>query len=258
MVAPTPVSALLHAVAVVKAGVFTMLKVVVFTFGPAAAAATPASTFLSWLAAFTIIMASVIALRQDNLKARLAYSTVSQLAYITLGAMLAAPLAIIGGGLQIVMHAWGKITLFMCAGAIYTVAHRTEISKLDGLGRSMPWVFGAFLIGSFSIIGIPPMGGSWPKFFLMAGALDSGKAILIAALIASSILNVIYLVPIAARGFLRPPENPDDDAHIREIKSQHKWVIIPPVITAFGAFALFFFAGQIADFLAPILPNGGM
>ncbi len=258
MVAPTPVSALLHAVAVVKAGVFTMLKVVVFTFGPSLAAETPASTFLSWLAAFTIIMASIIALRQDNLKARLAYSTISQLAYITLGAMLAAPLAIIGGGLQIVMHAWGKITLFMCAGAIYTIAHRTNISKLDGLGRSMPWVFGAFLIGAFSIIGIPPMGGSWPKFFLMAGALDSGKSILLAALIVSSVLNVIYLVPIAARGFLRPPADAEGDVHIRALRAQHKWVIIPPVFTALGAFILFFFAGPIADFLGPILPNGGM
>ena len=179
MVAPTPVSALLHAVAVVKAGVFSILKIVVFIFGPSIMAETSMSTILSWVAAISIVVASIIALRQDNLKARLAYSTVSQLSYITLGAMLAAPMALIGGGLQIVMHAWGKITLFMCAGAIYTVAHRTEISKLDGLGRSMPWVFGAFLIGSLSIIGIPPMGGSWPKFFLMVGALDSGKGILL-------------------------------------------------------------------------------
>lgn len=256
MVAPTPVSALLHAVAVVKAGVFTMLKVVVFTFGPSVTLASPSSTFLSWLAAFSIVMASIIALRQDNLKARLAYSTVSQLAYITLGAMLAAPMAIVGGGLQIVMHAWGKITLFMCAGAIYTVAHRTEISKLDGLGRSMPWVFGAFLVGAVSIIGIPPMGGSWPKFFLMAGALESGKPILLAALIASSVLNVIYLIPIAARGFLRAPADPEGDAKIKALRAQHRWVIIPPVLTALGAFVLFFFAGNIVDFLTPILPDG--
>ena len=171
MVAPTPVSALLHAVAVVKAGVFSMLKVVVFTFGPSLALETPMSTTLSWVAAISIVLASVIALRQDNLKARLAYSTVSQLSYVTLGAMLATPMAIMGGALQIIMHAWGKITLFMCAGAIYTVAHRSEISKLNGLGRTMPWVFGAFLVGSLSIIGAPPMGGSWPKFYLMMGAL---------------------------------------------------------------------------------------
>lgn len=256
MVAPTPVSALLHAVAVVKAGVFTMVKVVVFIFGPSLAAATPMSTVLSWVAAISIVVASLIALRQDNLKARLAYSTVSQLSYVTLGAMLAAPTAIIGGALQIVMHAWGKITLFMCAGAIYTLAHRANISKLDGLGRTMPWVFGAFLIGALSIIGAPPLGGSWPKYFLMVGALDSGKGILIAALIMSSILNVIYLIPIAARGFLRPPADPEADAKIAAIRSEHKWVIIPPVLTAFGAFMLFFFSGPIVDFLSPILPNG--
>lgn len=258
MVAPTPVSALLHAVAVVKAGVFTMLKVVVFTFGPSLTAETPMSTTLAWIAAISIVLASIIALRQDNLKARLAYSTVSQLSYVTLGAMLAAPMAIIGGALQIVMHAWGKITLFMCAGAIYTIAHRTEISKLDGLGRTMPWVFGAFLVGSLSIIGIPPMGGSWPKFFLMAGALDGGHAILLAALIASSILNVIYLVPIAVRGFMKAPADPEADALIAEDRKKHRWVIIPPVITAIGALILFFFVGPLTDFLTPILPAGAL
>ena len=256
MVAPTPVSALLHAVAVVKAGVFTMLKVVVFTFGPSLAADTPASTTLSWVAAISIVLASVIALRQDNLKARLAYSTVSQLSYITLGAMLATPLAILGGGLQIVMHAWGKITLFMCAGAIYTISHRTKISQLDGLGRTMPWVFGAFLVGAISIIGIPPAGGSWPKFFLMAGALDSGKGILIAALIASSILNIIYLVPIAVRGFMKPPADIAADAIVAQEQKKHLWVIVPPVFTALGSVVLFFFAGDMVDFLTPIL--GGL
>ena len=256
MVAPTPVSALLHAVAVVKAGVFSILKIVVFIFGPAVMAETSMSTILSWVAAISIVVASIIALRQDNLKARLAYSTVSQLSYITLGAMLAAPMALIGGGLQIVMHAWGKITLFMCAGAIYTVAHRAEISKLDGLGRTMPWVFGAFLVGSLSIIGIPPMGGSWPKFFLMVGALDSGKGILMAALIVSSILNIIYLLPISIRAFMKPPLDAKKDLHIAEERKKHRWVIIPPVLTAFGAFVLFFFAGPIAEFLGPMLPGG--
>ena len=120
----------------------------------------------------------------------------------------------------------------------------------------MPWVFAAFLVGSLSIIGIPPMGGSWPKFFLMVGAVDSGLAILIAALIASSILNIIYLVPIAIRGFMKPPANPDDDVHIAEVRRKHRWVIIPPVITAIGSLILFIFAGGIVDFLEPILPVG--
>ena len=120
----------------------------------------------------------------------------------------------------------------------------------------MPFVFGAFLVGALSIIGVPPMGGSWPKFFLMVGALDSGKAILMAALILSSVLNVIYLTPIAIRGFLKPPLNPQDDAHIAELRKSHRWVIIPPVITALGAFVLFFFSGPIIEFLIPVMPVG--
>ena len=256
MVAPTPVSALLHAVAVVKAGVFSILKVVTYTFGPALTASSSMSTILAWVAAISIVFASIIAMRQDNLKARLAYSTVSQLSYITFAAMLASGMAIIGGALQIVMHAWGKITLFMCAGAIYTVAHRTNISSFNGLGRTMPFVFGAFLVGALSIIGVPPMGGSWPKFFLMVGALESELAILMGALIVSSVLNVIYLVPIAVRGFMRPPDDQEKDAHIAEERKKHPWVIIPPVMTALGAFVLFFFAGDIVDFVRPILPGG--
>jgi len=150
------------------------------------------------------------------------------------------------------MHAWGKITLFMCAGAIYTVAHRAEISKLDGLGRTMPWVFGAFLVGSLSIIGIPPMGGSWPKFYLMLGTLESGKGILMAALIVSSILNIIYLLPISVRAFMKPAANPDADLHLLDERTKHRWVIIPPVISALGAFI-----GSIVDFLQPIISGGG-
>ena len=256
MVAPTPVSALLHAVAVVKAGVFSILKVITYTFGPALTASASMSTILAWVAAFSIVMASVIAMRQDNLKARLAYSTVSQLSYITFGAMLASGMAIIGGALQIIMHAWGKITLFMCAGAIYTIAHRTNISSLNGLGRTMPFVFGAFLIGALSIIGVPPMGGSWPKFYLMVGALESELAILMGALIVSSVLNVMYLVPIAVRGFMRPPDDPEKDAQIALERKKHPWVIIPPMMTALGAFILFFFAGDMVDFIRPVLPGG--
>ena len=254
MVAPTPVSALLHAVAVVKAGVFTMLKVVVYIFGLELTAQTPASTLLVWVAAITIVLSSIIALRKDNLKARLAYSTISQLAYITFGAMLAAPFAVMGGALQIVMHAWGKITLFMCAGAIYTVAHRTEISSLNGLGRTMPWVFGAFLVGSLSIIGIPPMGGSWPKYFLMVGAMDAGKQVLIGALILSSILNIAYLVPVAIRGFMLAPDDAEADAKIALHLKENRLVRFAPVFTAFGAFALFFAIEPLVNYLKPILP----
>ena len=209
MVAPTPVSALLHAVAVVKAGVFTILKVVVYVFGIDLLAVTDASRWLTWVAAFTIIAASCVALGKDNLKARLAYSTISQLSYIVLGAALATTAGVMGGGMHIVMHAVGKITLFFCAGAIMVGAHKTEISEMDGLGRRMPFTFGAFLLGSLSVIGLPPMGGSWSKWFLMLGAAEAEQWVMMVVLMASSLLSIGYLMPVVVRGFFRPA--PIDD-----------------------------------------------
>ncbi|WP_323762566.1 proton-conducting transporter membrane subunit [Maricaulis sp.] len=246
MVAPTPVSALLHAVAVVKAGVFAMLKVGTYIFGPALIAITPAADALAWIAGISIVLASVVAMTKDNLKARLAFSTVSQLSYVTLGVMLGSPLAMLGGALQIVMHAWGKITLFMSAGAIYTATGKTEISQMDGLGRYMPWLFIAYTVGALSIIGLPPLGGSWPKLFLLQGAWDSGQGWLMVALIASSILNVAYLLPLSARGFFSPP------AEAKLKKQPPMLVILPPVITALGVVVLFFLIGPLRDYLAPV------
>jgi multicomponent Na+:H+ antiporter subunit D len=253
MVAPTPVSALLHAVAVVKAGVFTMLKVGVYIFGIDFLAETGASEWLMWLAAYSIIAASVVALTKDNLKARLAYSTVSQLSYITLGMALATQMGAVGGGMHIAMHAMGKITLFMCAGAIYVAYHKTEVSQLTGLGRVMPITFGAFLIGALSIIGLPPLGGSWSKFLLMVGAAETGHLVVIGVLMASSLLNVAYLLPIVARGFFLPaPEGAPKGYGEAPLLC---W--LPPAITAVGCIALFFYAGAIQDFLMPITANQG-
>ncbi|MHA6289228.1 proton-conducting transporter transmembrane domain-containing protein [Maricaulis sp. CAU 1757] len=252
MVAPTPVSALLHAVAVVKAGVFAMLKVGTYIFGPALIAAAPTSDTLAWIAAISIVLASIIAMTKDNLKARLAFSTVSQLSYVTLGVMLGSPLAMLGGALQIVMHAWGKITLFMSAGAIYTATKKTEISQMAGLGRYMPWLFIAYTIGALSIIGLPPLGGTWPKLFLMQGAWDAGQGALIVALIASSILNVAYLLPISARGFFSAPE----ESGLK--KTPPVWVIIPPVITAIGVIVLFFLITPLRDYLEPVFLTSGL
>lgn len=248
MVAPTPVSALLHAVAVVKAGVFTMLKVGIYIFGIDFLAESGASEWLMWLAAFTIIAASVIALTKDNLKARLAYSTISQLSYITLGMALATSMGALGGGLHIAMHAMGKITLFMCAGSIYVATHKTNISQMTGLGRIMPITFGAFLIGALSIIGLPPLGGSWPKWLLMVGAADTGQWVMIAVLMASSLLNVAYLLPLVARGFFLKGEG--QEAGIAESPTL---VWLPPALTALGCIVLFFYAGTLQDFLAPIV-----
>ena len=250
MVAPTPVSALLHAVAVVKAGVFTMLKVGIYIFGIDFLAATGASIWLMWLAAFSIITSSVIALTKDNLKARLAYSTISQLSYITLGVALATSMGILGGSLHVVMHAMGKITLFMCAGSIYVVTQKTNISQMTGLGRAMPITFIAFLIGSLSIIGLPPLGGSWSKWFLIMGAADAGQLAIIGVLLISSLLNVAYLLPLVGKGFFLKPVNETKPTKFAESPTL---VWAPPAFTACGCIILFFLAGHIQAFLMPII-----
>ncbi len=249
MVAPTPVSALLHAVAVVKAGVFTLLKVGIYIFGIGFLAETGAADWLMWVAAFTIIAASVIALYQDNLKRRLAYSTISQLAYITLGLALATDMGLIGGAMHIAMHAMGKITLFMAAGSIYVATHKTEISQMDGLGRALPVTYFAFFIGALSIIGLPPLGGSWSKWLLVLGAADTGQWVMIAVLVASSLLNIAYLMSIVARGFFVPAA----EGTPTRWSEAGPLVWGPPLATALGTLVLFFLAGPIAGFLAPLV-----
>lgn len=258
MVAPTPVSALLHAVAVVKAGVFTVLKVVVYVFGVERLASTGASDWLTIVASISLLMASAVAMTKDNLKARLAYSTVSQLAYCVLGASLAVSAGIIGGALQIAMHAVGKITLFFCAGAIYIATHKTEISEMTGLGRKMPFTFAAFLIGALSIIGLPPLGGSWSKWWLMLGGLDAGQIAVVIVLLVSSLLNVLYLLPIFLRGCFQPPQklaSVGAAGHELEddLERRHWLVVLPPCITAFLCLVVFFYADRIVALVAPIV-----
>ena len=247
MVAPTPVSALLHAVAVVKAGVFTVMKVAVYIFGTGFLAETDASQWLAWAAAITLTLASLVALGKDNLKARLAYSTVSQLSYVVLGAALATSMGVLGGSLQIITHAVGKITLFFCAGAIYTAHHKTEISQMDGLGRIMPFTYAAFLIGSLSIIGVPPMGGSWSKFYLLLGAAEAGQQVMIGVLILSTLLNVGYLLSVVGRGFFLAPQTP-----ATRLAEAPLACLLPLCLTAVGCVLLFFFAEPLYRLLEPI------
>ena len=236
MVAPTPVSALLHAVAVVKAGVFAVLKVSVYLFGFDLLTDTGASEWLMYVAAATILIASLVAMRQDNLKRRLAYSTVSQLSYIVLGAMLATPLGAIGGGLHIAMHAFGKITLFFCAGAIMVASHKTEVSQMSGLGRAMPITMGAFFIGSLSIIGLPPTGGLWSKWYLALGTLEAGHAGLLAVLMLSSLLSIAYLLPIPVRAFFGTSNDGPSTGGIKEAPMA---CVLALSISAFGCLVLF-------------------
>ena len=240
MVAPTPVSALLHAVAVVKAGVFSILKVTVYVFGIDFLTRLGASVWLMWVAAATIILASLVAFRKDNLKARLAYSTISQLSYVVLGAMLANTMGIIGGGMHIVMHAFGKITLFFCAGAIMVAAHKTEVSDMRGLGRTMPVTFAAFFVGTLSIIGLPPAGGTWSKWFLGLGALDAGQVGLVAVLMVSSLLSIGYLMIVPVRAFFSSAPSPHGHGPAKGgVDEAPLPSLIAIVITSLCCFALF-------------------
>lgn len=235
MVAPTPVSALLHAVAVVKAGVFVVLKITIYVFTPDLLLSTGAAQPVLWVAAISLVLASVQAWRADHIKQRLAYSTVSQLAYVSVAACLLVPQALLAGSLQILAHACGKITLFFCAGAIYTAAHKQFVSELDGLGWKMPFTFAAFGIAALSIIGLPPGAGSWVKWYLSLGTIASGQWAILAVLAASTLLNIAYLLPIPLRGFLG---RASEGGQIAEAPLS---MVIPLCITA--AFSVYWFFG---------------
>jgi multicomponent Na+:H+ antiporter subunit D len=260
MVAPTPVSALLHAVAVVKAGVFTVLKIVVYVFGLQLFSDVPWMHWLAYVASFTLLTASAIAIAQDNLKARLAYSTISHLSYIVLGAAIAAPSSVLGGGLHVVMHAVAKITLFFCAGAIYVTAHKTKVSELDGLGRKMPLTMTAFFLASLSLIGLPPFGGMWSKWHLALGAAESGQVVFVFVLMASSLLSVAYLMPPVVRAFFFEPKD-DDHGHDHHGPATRimGWTeapalcLVPLCLTAIGSLGTFFCAEPIYQLLLPIV-----
>lgn len=240
MAAPTPVSALLHAVAVVKSGVFGVIRVVGFVFGPVVMKSYGLNDILLVLAASTIILASLIALKQDNLKKRLAYSTVGHLSYIVLGAALLSPQAFTGGIFHIATHATMKITLFFCAGAIYVNLHKENISDLNGIGKIMPWTMAAFTIGSIGLAGIPPVNGYLSKWFLAAGALQADVNIALFILILSGLLNAGYFFPIIHRAFFREGNG------LEKYKEASLLMVVPLFITAllsilFGIFPDLFF-----------------
>jgi len=261
MVAPTPVSALLHAVAIVKAGVFTVLKVIIYIFGPSFLLDTGASEWLMYTAVVTLITSSLIALKKDNLKARLAYSTIGQLAYVVLGGALATTSGILGAGMHIAMHAMGKITLFFCAGAIFVAHHKKDISTMNGIGRAMPFTMTAFFVGSFCIIGLPPMGGLWSKWFLGLGAIEAGKEFFVAVLMFSSISSVAYLLPVVIRAFFFKPDPDEADHDHNHDVEKGFWpnlqeapvlCVAPLCLTAIGCIVLFFYASDVYNLLQAI------
>lgn len=232
MVAPAPVSALLHAVAVVKAGAFGIVRVVYDVFGVDFAAELGVTGPLAVLAAVTIIYGSLRALFQDDLKRRLAFSTVSQVSYITLGVAIAGPLATIGGVVHLVHQGLMKITLFFCAGNLAETLGIHKIYEMNGVGRRMPWTMAAFTIGAFGLIGAPPIAGFISKWYLGLGALEADQNWVIFVLIGSSLLNAVYFLPVLHRAWFREPP----DTWPAERNFGHKetaWaLLLPPVITA--------------------------
>lgn len=251
MVAPAPVSALLHAVAVVKAGVFTLLKVSTYIFGPELIASLSAATWILWIAGGSIILASLIALTKDDLKARLAWSTVGQLAYITSAAMLPWASGIVAGGLHMMFHAVAKITLFMCAGAIYVATGASRVSEMGGLGRRMPIVFACFLIAGLSVVGLPPMAGMWSKLLLVTASFGSGEWFTALALILSSLLTLCYIAPVAFKALFPAKGDAPPRDYLRPGGAPSP-AVAALVVTAVGCVVLFLVADPVANFLAPI------
>ncbi len=254
MVAPTPVSALLHAVAVVKAGVFSVSRIILSGFGLTTMEDLGLGLPTAYLAAFTIVVASIIALTKNDLKARLAYSTVSQLAYIVIGVALLSPDAVTGGLAHIAHHAFSKITLFFGAGAIYVAAHTKAIDRMGGFGRRMPWTFAAFGLASLSMIGIPPVCGFVSKWYLINGAMDQGQIILLCALLASTILNAGYFTPILYTAFFRTPAEGVD---LSQVSEAPMCMVLPLGITAVISVLLGLYPDVFFNFINVFTGFGG-
>lgn len=241
MVAPTPVSALLHAVAVVKTGVFSTLRVFLFVFGPNAMREIGADQVALGAASLTILVGSLLALSQDNLKARLAFSTVSQLSYIILGAALLNSSGVLGGVAHITNHAVSKITLFLCAGSIYVSTHKTEISQMSGLARRMPWTMAAFALASLSVVGIPLTSGFVSKWYLVLGTVEGSSLTLLGVLLVSSLLNAAYLGSIVYKAYFEKESATNEE--VREVP----WMVAPLAISAAASLLLGLFPGPVLE-----------
>jgi multicomponent Na+:H+ antiporter subunit D len=241
MIAPTPVSALLHAVAVVKAGVFGMVRVVGFVFGPRLLGDLGAADVLVALALATILLASLVAAVQDNLKRLLAFSTISQLSYVVLGVALGSETGFAGGVLHIASHALLKITLFFCAGAIYVTAHVERISDMGGIGRRMPVTMSVFAAAAFMLAGMPPGAGFASKWRLLEGAAQSGAWPAVLVLLTGIVLNVAYFTPVVVRAFA--------GSGAPEVAEAPATLLVPLVLTAVGGLAM----GLAPDGLLPVL-----
>jgi formate hydrogenlyase subunit 3/multisubunit Na+/H+ antiporter MnhD subunit len=256
MVAPTPVSALLHAVAVVKAGVFCIIRVVYYVYGPELMTSLHMGMLLAIIAAFTILAANLYAVGQDNLKRLLAYSTINQLSFIILGVALLSPMAAKGALLHIPFHGFMKITLFLCAGAVAAIAGKKEIRHMRGIGRTLPITFGAFMIGAFGMCGAPPLAGFLSKWHIALGAIQSGMLLFLGVILAGSLLDVVYFFPVIREAFFgKIPESEtlpgDAEERVAPLDEKTPWLegqrpfylfmIVPLAVTAVFSIALCIF-----------------
>ena len=243
MVAPPPVSALLHAVAVVKAGVFSITKIIIYIFGVDWLFSLSTTQWLVWITSFTIIVASLIALRQTNLKRLLAYSTIGQLSYVVMASAILKPMAEIGAALHMVAHAFGKITLFFAAGAIYVASKKIDITQLAGIGRRMPVTMAAFTVGALSMIGVPPTGGFVSKWYILGGAFEADNFLAIFTIIASTALNAAYFLPIIYAAWFLPEDQAPKKPH-----GEAPWpMVVALALTALLTLGFFFFNGPVIE-----------
>ncbi|MFD2190613.1 proton-conducting transporter membrane subunit [Pistricoccus aurantiacus] len=232
MVAPAPVSALLHAVAVVKAGAFGISRIVYDVYGVEFAAVLGVTTPLAIMAATTIIYGSTVALFQDGLKRRLAFSTISQVSYIALGTAIAGPIATVGGIIHLVHQGLMKITLFFCAGNLDETLGITKVSQMNGVGRRMPWTMTAFSVAALGMIGVPPLAGFVSKWYIGFGAVESGAYWVIPVLVGSSLLNAAYFLPILYAAWFKAPDSDQIFAPRAGRLETHWMLLLPPLLTA--------------------------
>lgn len=251
MVAPTPVSALLHAVAVVKAGVFSILRTVLYVFGPEFLKTNDLWLFFALFTSATVLGANILAIYEDNLKRRLAFSTVNNLSVIILGALLLTPSGIKGAILHMVYHGFMKITLFMCAGAVYVVTKRELVSQLDGMGKIMPYTMFSFAVCALGLMGIPPVCGFLSKLYLCLGAVEKKGVIFLFVFLLSALLDTIYFAPIIFKSFFRKPSADQSRTHLPFT------MLLPILFTAFSSVFLFIFPDFLFHFhrLAHMVQN---
>lgn len=235
MVAPTPVSALLHAVAVVKSGVFILIKVCLYIFGVDALTNSGADNIIITFASITIILSSIIALQQDNIKLRLAYSTIGQLSYIVLATGILASYSIVAAILHLVFHALGKVILFLSAGVITTQTGIKNVSGMNNLASKLPITCFMIVIGSFIMVGLPPTIGFISKWYLISGIIDSGMSYLLIVIVISTLLNAGYYFPMIYKSYFI-----SDTISDRSSNDEDTRLIFPILIIAITSIVLFF------------------